>query len=166
MAFQLTLEGRVHTISILRRRPHLVLAIDGREHVVSAMGEAADGRRTVEIAGVIHSFARARTGDRQIVRWAGAHHEIDLVDPFSRAGGESGRDEVKAPMPGRIVAIHKLVGDDVKRGEAVMTIESMKLQMALTAPRDGVISVLSRAGGETVEKDEIVARLIALASES
>jgi biotin carboxyl carrier protein len=42
----------------------------------------------------------------------------------------------------------------------------MKLQMALNAPRDGVIAELTRQEGETFEKDEVIVRLETLAEES
>lgn len=69
-------------------------------------------------------------------------------------------------MPGAVLWVHKTAGAKVARGEAIVTIESMKLQMALTAPRDGVVAELMRAEGETFEKDEVIARLETLAEES
>ncbi len=161
MVFPLNFEGRAYAIQIVRLRPHLVVSIDGREHVISTTDEVGDGLRTLEASGKLQDFARARVGDRQFVRMAGRTYEVGLIDRSSDVAGASGHDEVKAPMPGRVVTVHKSVGDAVTRGEAVMTIESMKLQMALSAPRDGVISALSRGEGDAVEKDEVVAKLAA-----
>ena len=48
----------------------------------------------------------------------------------------------------------------IARGDTLVTIESMKLQMALLAPRDGRLAALmTYAVGETFEKDAIVAEL-------
>jgi biotin carboxyl carrier protein len=58
-----------------------------------------------------------------------------------------------------VVSVHKAVGDSVARGETIVTIESMKLQTALIAPRDGVIAELYRKEGESFEKDEMIVRL-------
>ena len=55
--------------------------------------------------------------------------------PKATAGRRS--DSVRAPMPGSVVEVHKRPGDGVARGETLVTIESMKLQIALVAPRDG-----------------------------
>jgi acetyl/propionyl-CoA carboxylase alpha subunit len=167
MAFKLRLDDRVHEIEITARRPHLVISVDGREHEVSAAGTRDDGRQTIEIGGVAVHFARAHIGDRQIIRLGGRTFETRLLDPRSQADQSgAGRDHVRAPMPGAVVAVHKQAGEEVKRGEAIVTIESMKLQMALTAPRDGVIAELTRKEGETFEKDEAIARLVALGEES
>ena len=66
-------------------------------------------------------------------------------------------------MPGAVISVHKAVGDRVSRGETIITIESMKLQTALPAPRDGAIAAILRAVGEVFDKDEVIVRLEATA---
>ena len=167
MAFKLWLDGGVHEIEIVARRPHLVVSVDGREHEVSVAGTRDDGRQSLEIGGLPVHVTRAHSGDREIVRLGGLTFEARLLDPRTQANQSgAGRDHVRAPMPGAIVAIHKQAGAEVKRGETIVTIESMKLQMALTAPRDGVIAELIRVQGETFEKDEVIVRLEILAEKS
>ena len=163
MVFKLVLDGNLHEIDIVRRRPHLVLRIDGREHEVSGIGSYGDGRQTIEIAGTAIHFARAHAGDRQFLRLDGRSFEAKLLDPRSVEAGGSGQDSVKAPMPGAVISLHKAVRDHVLRGEAIVTIESMKLQTALPAPRDGVIAAILRVAGEVFDKDEVIVRLEAQA---
>ena len=62
-------------------------------------------------------------------------------------------------MPCSVIEIHKQAGDDVARGETLVTVESMKLQMTLLAPRDGRLVRVRRGVGEKFDKDEIVAEL-------
>jgi acetyl/propionyl-CoA carboxylase alpha subunit len=160
MAFKLWLDGEVHEIEIVARRPHLVVSVDGREHEVSAPGTREDGRQSLEIGGLSVHVTRAQSGNRQIVRVSGRTFEARLLDTRSEAdetGG--GHNHVRAPMPGVVIAVHKQAGATVKRGETIVTIESMKLQMALTAPRDGVIAELMRREDESFDKDEVIARL-------
>lgn len=163
MALKLVLDGNLHEIDIVRRRPHLVVRIDGREHEVSVIGSYGDGRQTIEIAGTGVHFARAHAGDRQFLRLDGRSFEAKLLDPRSEEGGGSGQDGVKAPMPGVVISLHKAVGDRVLRGETIVTIESMKLQTALPAPRDGVIAAILHVAGEVFDKDEVIVRLEATA---
>lgn len=165
MAFKLVLDSSPHEIDIVRRRPHLVMRIDGVEHEVSVTGSYGDGRQMIDIAGTDVHFARAGAGDRQFLRLDGRSFEAKLFDPRSEEAGGGGQDSVKAPMPGAVISVHKAVGDQVLRGETVITIESMKLQTALPAPRDGVIAALLRATGEVFEKDEIIVRLEPIAPE-
>ena len=161
MPIELTLNGRVHEVTIARRRPHLVLLIDGEEHEVSRTPAIGDGRNLMSVDSHRIEFARAELGGRQIVRIAGRTYEVAFVDPFSAAGGAGGgADTLKAPMPGAVVSVQKKAGDAVTRGEPVITIESMKLQTALPAPRDGVIAAILKGEGETFEKDEVVVTLV------
>lgn len=160
MAFTLMVDGKSHRVEVVRRRPHLVVRVDGREHEVSLAGEEGDGRHTIEIGGEPVRFARARAGELVVVRLGGRTYDIGLVDPRAgTAGATSAQDQIKAPMPGAVVSVHKAAGDAVKRGETIVTIESMKLQTALTAPRDGTVAEVLRKDGETFEKDEVIARL-------
>jgi 3-methylcrotonyl-CoA carboxylase alpha subunit len=64
---------------------------------------------------------------------------------FARAGARSqgleaaAGDVVLAPLPGKIVAVHAKAGAAVKRGDPVATIEAMKMEHVVKAPRDGTI---------------------------
>jgi biotin carboxyl carrier protein len=69
-------------------------------------------------------------------------------------------------MPGAPVSLHKAVSDHVMRGETIVTIESMKLQTALPAPRDGVFATILYAEGDVFDKDEIIVRLEPTAQEN
>lgn len=166
MPMELRIGGTVHQVTIARRRPHLVLLIDGEEHEISRPPAIGDGRNLMSVGGHRVEFARAELGDRQVVRIGGRTLEVAFVDPFSAgSGGGGGADAVKAPMPGAVVSVQKKPGDVVKRGEPIITIESMKLQTALPAPRDGVIASILKSEGETFEKDEVIATLEAEAKD-
>lgn len=164
MSFKISIDGSVHNIEIVARRPHLRLRIDDREYEVSAGGDADDGRQTLDISGKTAHFARAHDGERQILRMAGRTASTSLVDPRSELDADAGgQDHVRAPMPGSVVHVHKQVGEAITRGETLITIESMKLQITLLAPRDGHIARFPRGVGDRFDKDEIVAELEPLA---
>jgi 3-methylcrotonyl-CoA carboxylase alpha subunit len=160
MTFKLSLEGVSHLVEIIRRRPHLVVRVDGREYTVEDEGTGEDGRDVIAIDDDVLALARSHNAKGQVIRFDGRTLDIALVDPRSEsADGGSGQGNIKAPMPGSVVSIQKQAGDRVARGEIVLTIESMKLQTALVAPRDGVIAAVLRGEGEKFEKDEVIVRL-------
>jgi biotin carboxyl carrier protein len=160
MGLVLHLDGVKHEVDILARRPHLKLKVDGREYVVNSPGEAGDGRGRIEVEGKSQTFVRAQVGERQLVRICGRTFEAEPVDPRDEAGAGGGQlDGVRAPMPCSVVEVHKRPGDRVVRGETLVTVESMKLQIALVAPRDGMLARTPQVSGETFEKDAIVAAL-------
>jgi biotin carboxyl carrier protein len=157
MGFAITLDGAAHEVEIVALRPRLKLRIDGREYSVTGEEGEEDGRRRIEIDGQPVRFARVHVEGRQILRMDGGTFEAILVDPRDAAEAAGGsHDHVRAPMPGAVVQVHKRAGEAVARGETLLTIESMKLQMALAAPRDGVIAEVKRSVGETFDKDEVV----------
>jgi len=160
MGFTIHLGGVAHDVEILARRPHLRLRIDDREYEVTSFGEEGDGRQTIALGSAELRFARAHVGDRQILRLAGRTFEAALIDPRDEAEGAGGdHDHVRAPMPCSIIEIHKQPGDEVARGETLVTIESMKLQITLLSPRNGRLARVRRGIGDTFDKDEIVAEL-------
>ncbi len=59
-------------------------------------------------------------------------------------------DAVPCPMPGTVFGIKKNVGDAVKKGEAVMVLEAMKMENDIPAPKDGVVKAIY------VKKDQTV----------
>lgn len=166
MGFKLKLAGRIHEVTILARRPDLVLSVDGRRHVVSGGEASGDGHGQVTLDGQAVDFVRTETADGIVVKLAGRTSELRRVDAASEGGGSGGAAHVvRAPMPGLVITVHKQAGDPVSRGEAVLTIESMKLQMKLAAPRDGEIGEIAVSEGEGFDKDAILARLVVPAAE-
>jgi biotin carboxyl carrier protein len=160
MGFRLMLDGEEHEITVLRRRPHLVLRIDGIEHEFSELGGAGDGRHELKTGTQHIDFLRATDDERQIVRMSGRTFVISRIDPFSEGADAGGsQDALRAPMPGVVVSIHCKEGDQVMRGAPLITIESMKLQTVLSAMRDGTVARILRTEGETFEKDEVVVML-------
>ena len=162
MPLHLTLNGSKHSIEILRRKPDLVLMVDGRAYEVPEWSAEPVGAMTIQNEAVAVARALVDDGGREtcFVRIDGRTHEVILIDPREEsAGWDSARDEIHAPMPGAIISIHKQAGEQVARGETVITIESMKLQTALTAPRDGRLLDVLKGTGETFDKDELLARL-------
>ena len=47
---------------------------------------------------------------------------------------------IRAPLPGKVVAIRRKEGDRVKAGDAIVLLESMKMDNAISAPKDGVVA--------------------------
>lgn len=159
MTFTLTLDGQHHVLRILARRPHLVVEIDGRSHIVAVAGEKGDGAGQICVDGQDFDFFRVAQGQTQVLRAGGATFNVTLLDPRAGQTSEHTQDEITASMPGAVISVAKTVGDRVGKGEVVLTIESMKLQTALVSPRDGVIAHLGHREGATFERGEVLVRL-------
>jgi len=70
-------------------------------------------------------------------------------------------DNAIAPMPGSVVTVSVNAGDRVTAGQTMMVIESMKLETAIKAPRDGVVAGLHVGLGQTFERGAVLVTLAA-----
>ena len=74
----------------------------------------------------------------------------------SHAAGTSGPTELRAVIPGRIVAVSVAIGDTVAAGQQVLVVEAMKMQNELRAPRAGIVEQLAPAVGQNVEVGDLL----------
>ncbi len=124
------------------------LEVDGRRVRVSRPGDAA-----LVVDGVRRRAAVARAGDMLFVLLDGATWPLQLIDPLLPPRTESaGGDRLIAPMPGRVVSVEAEPGAQVHRGQVMLVLEAMKVQMRLTAPCDGTVAAVRAQAGELVEE--------------
>ena len=71
-------------------------------------------------------------------------------------GNDTGEVNIKAPMPGLIVAVQVEMGQEVKAGQTVVILESMKMQNELKASRDGTVGSVNVQAGQTVEQNKVL----------
>ena len=72
------------------------------------------------------------------------------------AAARGGPTEVRAMIPGRIVAISVVAGDTVMAGQQILVVEAMKMQNELRAPRDGTVGRVAVGAGVTVEVGDLL----------
>ena len=60
------------------------------------------------------------------------------------------------PMPGLVVKMNVEVGDEVQEGQALCTIEAMKMENILRAEKQGTVSVVNAGPGDSLSVDEII----------
>jgi geranyl-CoA carboxylase alpha subunit len=94
-------------------------------------------------------------------------HTLALRDlgftPRERAGGGGAARELRAPFNGKLVAVHTPPGARVAKGDALLAIESMKIEHQITAPRDGVVDAVLVAAGQQLAPGQL---LITFAAEA
>ena len=84
------------------------------------------------------------------------------MERFESRGDEEARSgSVRAPMSGRVVAVMVAAGDSVVRGQALVVLESMKMEIPLTAPRTGHVGRLLVQTGMQLNAGQIVVEVAA-----
>jgi len=114
----------------------LDLLIDG-EHV-TAYVSSDNAKYWVTINGRTVLLSK-QSGSRKS---GGAHHH---------AAGE-----LTAPMPGQVRAVNVSAGDAVTKGQTLIVLEAMKMEMKIQAPMDGTVSSISVEVGQTVEREQVL----------
>jgi biotin carboxyl carrier protein len=66
-------------------------------------------------------------------------------------------DELRAIIPGRVVAVSVSTGDRVVAGQPLLVVEAMKMQNELRSPRDGIVVQLAVGPGQTIELGDLLA---------
>ena len=111
---------------------------------------------------------RALSGvERLEVLVDGWRFEVD-VEPAERAAlrakarrgradaGQDGPVEVRAIIPGVVVAVSVTTGDEVVAGQQLLVVEAMKMQNELRSPRDGVVARLAIGERQTIEVGDLL----------
>jgi biotin carboxyl carrier protein len=80
--------------------------------------------------------------------------EKRLKSSTGDGGAAGGEFQLKAPMPGLVVAVMVSEGQEVKKGQVLLILESMKMQNELKSPRDGVVGRVRVNAGESVEQKQ------------
>ncbi len=75
------------------------------------------------------------------------------------AGNGAGSIKVEAGAAGKVFKIEASVGQAVKRGEPVVVVEAMKMEIPVVAPEDGVVASIDVAVGDAVEAGATLATL-------
>ena len=79
--------------------------------------------------------------------------------PAAKPAGGAGSIEVKAGAAGKVFKLEAKVGQAVKRGDAVVIIEAMKMEIPVVAPEDGTVASIDVAVGDAIEAGAVLATL-------
>ena len=157
----LTIDEVAHPVWLSRAQRGYLLHTEGAVIAIALQDAGALGS-TLTVAGKSEPVAIAVVGDDVHVHLDGNAYTLrysDALKRLSQHGPGAGDDNVLAPMPGTVVAVQVAAGAAVRRGEALMVIESMKLETTIGAPRDGVVQAVHVAPGRSFGRDAILVTL-------
>ncbi len=163
MKFDVQIAGKTRTVE---------LQLDSDRWQISLDGVALDAD-AVEIAPNI--FSILLNGESYEVRLAAAndgkltlqtrHHEFvaQVIDPRAWRGRRhgpveaEGRQQIVAPMPGKVVRLLVKTGDKVEAGQGLLVVEAMKMQNEVRSPKTGTVERLLANEGQAVNAGDILA---------
>ena len=138
-SYQATLGDQTVEVEILHvhtERGQLELLIDGQR--VTAYVSSDGAKRWVTVNGQTFVLTKSATGAKR---------------------GSTGHDhasELAAPMPGLVRSVNVEQGESVSKGQTLLVLEAMKMEIRIHAPREGVIQKLWVKQGQTVEREQVL----------
>ena len=76
--------------------------------------------------------------------------------PKPAAAPAAGGIQVKSPLPGSVIKVLVSEGQTVKKGDTLLTLESMKMENAIMAEQDGTVKQIAVAAGQNVMQDDLL----------
>jgi biotin carboxyl carrier protein len=166
MKFEVQLTGpsgrRLRTVELERHADRWKISLDGQQVLADAveinphtLSLLLEGRSyEVHIAESPDGVLKLQTGFQEFT--------AEVVDPRAWRGRwhgareAEGRQQVVAPMPGKVVRILVQAGDTVEAGQGLLVVEAMKMQNEIRSPKGGTLERLHVKEGQPVNAGEVL----------
>ena len=148
--------GEVYTLDVTPLAEGYQVQFGDRTAAVR-FARGADGQLTFILDGRKVEAHISTDGVRRWVSFGGRTLVFEKT-AGQRRGGASGYSSGRliAPMPGQVQAVNVAVGEAVTKGQTLLVLEAMKMEIRIQAPSDGVVERLAVEQGETVEREQVL----------
>jgi biotin carboxyl carrier protein len=162
MKIDVTLQGRLHNVELTHSGERPQWKIDGREVEADAL-EISRGRYSIIVDGGSFEVQveESSTGLRVVAD--GYEYSVAIENPRelkknrAAAAEAQGRQNILAPMAGKIARTLVQVGDQVQAGQGLVIVEAMKMQNEVRSPKSGTVERLGVVEGQTINPGDVVA---------
>ncbi|QEC50341.1 ATP-grasp domain-containing protein [Baekduia soli] len=125
------------------------VTVDDREWAATEVALGDDGIAHIALDGVRRRYAVAVGPDTVWIGRDGHHLEV-ATERRAHDGAGALSGSLEAPMPGTVLLVHVADGDAVAEGDVLLVLESMKMELSITAPHAGTVAGLDLAPGDRV----------------
>ncbi len=164
MELEVIVGEKIHTIHIEPEEGHYRVVVDGVPHLVDLRQPEASVFSML-IEGKAYEAFISRNGPEITVSLSGQSYQSRLVESSQSNRCDAGRteslhrNEIVAPMPGKVVSILVEKGARVEQGDGVIIVEAMKMENELKAPRSGQVAEIYVQPHELVVAQQPLIRL-------
>jgi 3-methylcrotonyl-CoA carboxylase alpha subunit len=151
-------DDKTYRVGVIYRPHGWELDFSGIEAEVSL--QKRDGAEmSINLGATSMHGAVRRDGDNFHVFTGGRHFVLAYNDPMAHAGeAEAAGGRLTAPMPGKVVAVLASKGQQVKKGDALVIMEAMKMEHTIAAPSDGLVEeILYQVGDQVADGAPLLA---------
>jgi len=142
-SWRVTLDGRPVPVDAVEIAPNIFsILLEGQSFEISVT-PSPDGRLKLQTGS--QEFTAEVSDPRA---WSGRHHGNVEAE---------GRQQIVAPMPGKVVRLLVKAGDHVEAGQGLLVVEAMKMQNEIRSPKNGTVERVLAKEGQPVNAGEILA---------
>lgn len=144
-----------HLLDLTPSAGGYTLELDGKTLRVEVLAQASGELRLLVEGQPVRALVSAQ-GERRWVTIDGQTWQLTRQAAGNRRGGQAqhAAGELTAPMPGAVRAVNVTEGDSVSKGQTLLVLEAMKMEIKIAAPADGVVKKVFVKQGQTVEKEQ------------
>jgi biotin carboxyl carrier protein len=162
MKYEVRISGKTYLVELERQSDAWQAKLDDELRAAN-VAEIARNTFSVLLSGHSHEVhvTPAPGGSLQL-QTGGCEFLAEVSDPRSwrgrRHGGveAEGRQQIAAPMPGKVVRLLVKLGDRVEAGQGLCVVEAMKMQNEIRSPKSGTIERVLVREGQTVNAGEVL----------
>lgn len=163
MRYIATIEGAEHEVEVEELSAETYAISFGPHRFQADLRRVGPAAVSIILDHRSFDFAMVRDGEEVVVASRTGTTRLTIIDAArhalrARKGPRevSGRAEIKAAMPGRVVNVLVAPGDEVTANQGVIIVEAMKMENELRSPKAGRVVEVKVAAGQTVEKGELL----------
>jgi len=163
MKYEVHMEGKTRVVELERHGAAWRITLDGQPVAADAI-EISPGVYSILLEGHAHEVRVMSAPDGSLKVQSGLYEfAAEVVDPRSWRGRRhgvleaEGRQQILAPMPGKVVRLLVKAGDKVEAGQGLLVVEAMKMQNEIRSPKSGVVERLQAKEGQPVNAGEVLA---------
>lgn len=147
----------IKSVHIERLGEHYFVAIGDRRYTVAAH-RSASGELVMRVNGERHSAYVAASGSTRFVAVDGRVLELSLPESgrARRRRLHQGEGSLTASMPGQVRQVLVAEGDSVARGQTLIVLEAMKMEIRVAAPRAGRVARVQVSEGQVVDRGQVL----------
>jgi len=163
MKYEIRIAGKTRTVELNRDGARWQIALDGAPTDADAI-EIASGIFSILLNGESHEIRIAPNPDGSLTIQDGPNEfKAEVADPRAWRGRKhgaveaEGRQQIVAPMPGKVIRLLVKPGDKVEAGQGLLVVEAMKMQNEVKSPKTGTVEKLQAKEGQPVNAGDILA---------
>lgn len=160
MKYRYQSSDQIYETEVERQGAHYQATVNGESYEFDIL-DVQPGEISILFMGRPAILYWAANGDQKWISMDGCTYLLEkpTTRPKRRAGERSSEDILRAPMPAQVRSVLVSEGENVQKGQAILLLEAMKMEIRVQAPRSGQITRLLIKEGQPVERNQILVEM-------